>query len=138
MDIRVRAVAPFYAVLRQLHKEPLAILLVVLALLAITRALSGGRRRHILGAGVALGALTLVRLEYGWVLVAVLAIAAVWWTGSRKCAVARRLAAIAAVGLAVCLPWLGYTYSLTGKPLYWGATRATWRPTLRASSSSRR
>jgi 4-amino-4-deoxy-L-arabinose transferase-like glycosyltransferase len=74
------------------------------------------------GAGLALAALTMVRLEYGWVVVALLVLAALNWAARRRSVSARRLVAVAAVAFAGCLPWLAYTYHLTGKPLYWGTS----------------
>jgi 4-amino-4-deoxy-L-arabinose transferase-like glycosyltransferase len=114
--------APFYAFLRQLQKEPLAILLVALALLALTRAVTDGRRRDVVAAGAALAALAMVRLEYGWVLVGLLVLGLRWGAVARARASALRLAAVAATGLALCLPWLGYTHAHTGQVGYWSSS----------------
>lgn len=113
---------PFYAVLPELHKEPLSALLVVAAMLAATRALGRGGRWAIAAAGLALAALTMVRMEYGWVTIALLAAALAAWASRRDSALARRSAAIAAIGVAGCVPWLAYTGHETGKPLYWGSS----------------
>ena len=113
---------PFYAVLPEIHKEPLAALLVVAGMLAATHALDGGGRAAILGAGVALAALTMVRMEYGWVTIGLLAAALVAWALRRQSALVRRSLAIAAIGVAGCVPWLAYTQQETGRPLYWGTS----------------
>jgi hypothetical protein len=113
---------PFYAVLPEIHKEPLAALLVVVAMLAATQAYAHGGRRAIAGAGLALAALTMVRMEYGWVTIALLVVALAAWALGRDPALARRSVAIAAVGVAGCLPWLAYTQQLTGRSLYWGTS----------------
>lgn len=113
---------PFYGVLPEIHKEPLSALLVVAAMLAATRALSGGGRRPIAAAGLALTALTMVRVEYGWVTIALLVAALAAWGLRRDSERSRRCAAIAAIGVAGCLPWLAYTEHVTGKPLYWGSS----------------
>jgi len=113
---------PFYAVLRQLQKEPLAMLLLVLAALALTRGLRSGRARDLLVAGASLAALAMVRLEYGWVIIALLALALGWWALGRAKVQARRLAAVAATALVLCVPWLGYTSTLTGEPLSWSTS----------------
>src|SRR3954452_12439097 len=113
---------PFFSVLPHLHKEPLAVLLVVAGMLALTRGLAGGRWLALGGAGLALAALTMVRLEYGWVTFALLVIALLAWARRRKSVRARRLVAVAAVGVVGCAPWLAYTYRLTGRPVYWGSS----------------
>ncbi len=111
---------PFYEGLPSLHKEPLAVLLVTAGLLWTSRLLAGGARRHVVLAGLAFGSLAMVRLEYGWLLVAMLAASALWWVLAADRAPARRTMCVCAVALAACAPWLIYTYEVTGRPLYWG------------------
>lgn len=113
---------PFLSVITEVHKEPLAILLVVAAMAALTRGLSGGGRLALVAAGLALGALAMVRLEYGWVAIALLAIALLRWGSRRHDGAARRLTLVPAVAVLTCVPWLAYTYSLTGHALYWGSS----------------
>jgi hypothetical protein len=113
---------PFLSVVPQVHKEPLSILLVVAGMLALTRALAGGGWRYTVAAGLALAGLAMVRLEYGWVAIGLLVLAAATWAVRRHSPVARRLAAVGAVAVAGCLPWLAYTQHLTGEPLYWGTS----------------
>ena len=115
--------APFATVLVAVHKEPLAILAVVLALLGLARGLGDeGRWWHLAGAGGALGALTMVRLEYGWVLMALLGVALVWWAAKRAAPAPRRLAATCALALVLCLPWLAHTHAITGHVAYWATS----------------
>jgi 4-amino-4-deoxy-L-arabinose transferase-like glycosyltransferase len=113
---------PFLSVVPEVHKEPLSILLVIAAMSALTRGLVTGRWLPLIGAGVALGALAMVRLEYGWVSIALLVVAIVWWAVQRGHVTARRLVAVTTVAVATCAPWLAYTYRLTGHPLYWGTS----------------
>jgi 4-amino-4-deoxy-L-arabinose transferase-like glycosyltransferase len=112
--------APFIAVLGTVQKEPLAILLVVAAMLGLARGLEGGRPAALVGAGLALAALAMVRLEYGWVAMGVLGAAAAWGAVRRRPA-AVRLALVAAVAVAGCVPWLAYTYRLSGQAPYWSS-----------------
>lgn len=111
---------PFYSLLPTVRKEPLALLLVVLALYWCTLALRSGAYAPAVKAGVALGVLALTRLELGWVVLVLLALAVAWSLRRPARPGPRRLVLACAVAFAVCLPWLGYTYAQTGKPLYWG------------------
>lgn len=110
---------PYYTLLPALHSEALAILFVVVALYATARVCEGAGRRWLLLGAVALAGLALTRVDYGWVLTAVLVAVLVWWLVSRR-ATAGRLAAMYALGLALCLPWLAYTTAETGRVFQWG------------------
>jgi hypothetical protein len=120
--------APAYYVIGTVDKDPLALLLAIAALDGTARYLRFGRPRHVAIAGLALAALTMTRLEYGWVMIALAGCGLVWWVlarvrhggGSERARTARRWAVICAVGLLGCVPWLAYTYSVTGRPFYWG------------------
>lgn len=111
---------PFGYLLRSIAKEELALVLVIAAMYAITRAFDGGSRRYVLLGGLALAALVYDRLEYGWIAIAMLLAAAVWALLRRRHAAPRRFTAICAIAVAGCVPWLAYTYSVTHRPLYWG------------------
>lgn len=106
---------PFLTVTGDVYVEPLATLCLTLAVFFFVR---GGRRDHY-WAGVALAALALSRVEYGYVLLAALLLSGGWLV-VRRSATARRATIASAVALLLCVPWLGYTYSLTSKPFYWG------------------
>ena len=114
--------APFFIVLGTIQKEPLSIVLVVAGMLALTYGLECGRRSALAGAGLALGALAMVRLEYGWVALALLVIAALWWATHRQSATSRRLVAVAAVAVVACVPWLAYTHAKTARAMYWSSS----------------
>jgi hypothetical protein len=108
-------------------KEPLALLVSIIALDGTARYLSFGRRRHAVLAGLSLGALAMTRLEYGWVITGGLAVGLAWWLAAgvrqgpaERTQTARRWTAICAVGMLACAPWLAYTYAITGHPFYWG------------------
>ena len=113
--------APFFLVLGTIQKEPLAILLVVAGMLALGRGLRSGRPLPLVGAGLALAALAMVRLEYGWVILVLLA-AALAALALRRTAATRRLVIVAAIAALGCVPWLAYTQGETGEPLYWGSS----------------
>lgn len=127
--------APFLLVLGTIQKEPLAVLLVVCGMLAVSRGLRTGRPLALGSAGLALAALVMVRLEYGWVALALLA-AAVARLTLRRDAVARRLVAVAAVAALACLPWLTYTHREAGEPLSSPSSSGSSPSRRRAASSA--
>jgi hypothetical protein len=114
--------APFAIVLGTIQKEPLAVLLVVMAMLGCAHGLAGRRPTALAGAGIAFGALAMVRLEYGWVILALLGAALAACAVSGGGPLARRTLAVTAVAGLACVPWLSYTERLTGQPLYWGSS----------------
>ena len=111
---------PFGYLLRSIAKEELALVLVIAGMHGITRAVNGGSRRYTLLGGLALGALMYDRVEYGWVAIAMLIATGAWSLTGRRGPAARRLVGVCAVAVAGCIPWLIYTYSVTGRLLYWG------------------
>ena len=111
--------APAWSVLGSAHKEPLAMLLVVVAMAGTLRYLRGGGKVALATGGLALAALAMTRLEFGWAIVALLIVAAAAAL-LRPGPGYRRLVAVCAVAAVGCVPWLVYTYGLTGRLLYWG------------------
>jgi hypothetical protein len=113
---------PLLPILGTLQKEPLAILLVIAGMLALTRGLDSGRPWPLVAAGLALGALTMVRPEYGWVTLVLLAGGVLWFARRRDRPVRRRALAVAAIATLACVPWLGYTHAKTDRVLYWSSS----------------
>lgn len=119
---------PSYYVLGTVAKDPLALVLSIVTLDASARYLKWGRRRHAVIAGLALAGLAMTRLEYGWVITLALAAGIVWWLVARIRSrdttpadqMARRWTLICALAMLGCVPWLIYTFSLTGHLFYWG------------------
>ncbi|MGH3134080.1 MAG: hypothetical protein ACRDNY_10150 [Gaiellaceae bacterium] len=110
---------PFWALLSNLHSEVLAIVFVAGAMLAIDRYLEVGGAVSFAGGSAALAGLALTRVAYGWVLTVVLVALVLLWLLGRSRAAAR-VAPVVAVALALCLPWLAYTYSKTDRVFVWG------------------
>jgi hypothetical protein len=110
---------PLYTVIVYLHSEVLALLLVVVGLYGIVRYLREGRARFLALGGGALAWLALTRVEFGWIVTLLLAGYALAWL-MRRTQRLRRLAAVHALALALCVPWLAYTYSVTGSVFSWG------------------
>lgn len=119
---------PAYYVLGTVAKDPLALVLSIATLDGTARYVKHGRRRHAVQAGLCFGGLVMTRLEYGWVVAATLVFALAWWAvraaGRRRrvrgTGTPRRWALVCAVAMLVCVPWLAYTYALTGHAFYWG------------------
>jgi 4-amino-4-deoxy-L-arabinose transferase-like glycosyltransferase len=112
---------PFYRYLPFLHSEFLALLFVILAMLALTRVARRGGRWATLGAAVALAGLALTRVAFGWVIT----LLCLWWLLRwlvGRGAFARRVFIAHAGALALCVPWLAYTQSVTGRPFLWGTS----------------
>jgi 4-amino-4-deoxy-L-arabinose transferase-like glycosyltransferase len=112
---------PFYRYLPFLHSEFLALLLVIVAMIALTRALRTGSRGAMVVAAAALAGLALTRVAYGWVLTLLLLVWLARWL-IRRTTTARRLVMIHSLALALCVPWLVYTSAVTGRPFLWGTS----------------
>jgi len=110
---------PFWALLSNLHSEPLAMLFVTASMLAIARYLDGRGARYFALGAVSLACLALTRVAYGWVLTITLVLLVLWWLLGRS-RPARRVAPLVAAALLLCVPWLGYTFVKTDRPLVWG------------------
>jgi hypothetical protein len=117
------AYLPFYTVIAFVHAEPLAVLFVTLLLYATVRYDREGRGRWLALGACSFAALAMTRVAYGWVMTAVLVVAAVTYL-VRRDARRQRLVLVPALALVLCIPWLGYTYSVTHHPLYWGSSGA--------------
>ena len=110
---------PFLGLLSNLHSEVLAVLCVVVGMLGLARFLERGGLGWLTLGSVGLAALALTRVAYGWVLTVTLLALVVWWLVRRSRATGRA-AAVVALALALCLPWLTYTYSKTDRLFVWG------------------
>jgi 4-amino-4-deoxy-L-arabinose transferase-like glycosyltransferase len=107
---------PFYAELWFLLTEPLALMLVSLFALLVIKWFDGGKLRHMLLAAVVCALIALTKVFFGYVASAALLLSLAlskWSTTSRK------TVSIYAIALLLCVPYLAYTYSITGKFFCW-------------------
>ena len=107
---------PFYAELWFLLSEPFSLMLVSLFALLTIKWYSGGKYRHMLIAAVVCALIALTKVFFAYVATAVLLLSLViskWSPASRK------TVPIYAIALLLCVPYLAYTYSLTGKFFCW-------------------
>jgi 4-amino-4-deoxy-L-arabinose transferase-like glycosyltransferase len=125
---------PFWLVIGHIYTESVAIFFVLGALCLWVRASARDRPAGLLiGTGVLLGCLTLLRPEYGYVLTAGLIAGLMLALLRSRRPAASRIIAVCAAGLVVCLPWLAYTHSKTGKWYYWsnaGGLSLYWMASL--------
>jgi 4-amino-4-deoxy-L-arabinose transferase-like glycosyltransferase len=110
---------PFLGLLSNLHSEVLAVLCVTVGMLGLARFLDRGGIFWCLLGAAGLAGLALTRVAYGWVLSISLAVLLVWWVAKRSRS-SGRAAGVLALALALCLPWLAYTYSKTDRLFVWG------------------
>lgn len=110
---------PFYRLLPTIHSEPLAILLIVAMMYLLSRHLAGGPHAYGIAAAAAAAGVAMTRVAYGWVLTAMVVAFGIWWLVSRRRDVLR-VVGVFGLALALCLPWLAFTYSVTDRPLVWG------------------
>jgi 4-amino-4-deoxy-L-arabinose transferase-like glycosyltransferase len=96
--------------------EPLSVMLVSGFLYAAMRALRTHSPGWTLAAGLFLGYLALTKVIYAYVLLAGGALALVL---AARSAGARRLLAVAVIALVTNVPYLAYTWAMTGKTLFW-------------------
>jgi 4-amino-4-deoxy-L-arabinose transferase-like glycosyltransferase len=103
--------------------EPLAVFLGCGFMLHLTRSHREGRLRwgHILGAAAFLGYLALTRVIFGYVIPVVLVAVLVGYLARRRRAFLRDVL-VCLFAVIVCMPYLLYTYSITGKAYYWGTS----------------
>jgi hypothetical protein len=77
---------------------------------------------HRVVAAAALALLCLTKVVFGVVLLPFLVLALLRWLHRRGDRVARACWQQAALALVLCVPYLAYTYGLTGRSLYWSST----------------
>ena len=110
---------PFLGLLSNLHSEVLAVFFVVVGMLGLARFVDRRSLLWLVVGAAGLAGLALTRVAYGWVLTVALAVLLIWWL-VRRSAVPGRAAAVVALALALCVPWLAYTHAKTDRLFVWG------------------
>ena len=113
---------PLWIMLPRLYTEPLVLLCIVLGMLFLSRALATGSRRDVVFAGLSFGLLALTKVAFGWIVTVLLVMFGGLWMIQRvrgAPAGAGRVAAVFAVALVLCIPWLAFTYDKSGEVFYW-------------------
>jgi len=113
---------PFFRYLHMMLTETLAVMLVcgfAFHFCMSFREESAGRHGHILGASWFLGWLMLTKVMFGYIVTLGLLIGLVIYAVWKDSGVAR-VCRICVLALLICVPFLFYTFHVTGKPFYWG------------------
>ncbi len=116
-----------------IHSESFTIFLICGFIYYFMRVNSSFSKRHInvILAGAFLGILALTKVIFGYVILcgAFFYLMSYFFNKSRK---AKSSLIILAIGFMFCIPYLYYTYSITGKKFYWGTQSGEilyWRST---------
>jgi 4-amino-4-deoxy-L-arabinose transferase-like glycosyltransferase len=107
---------PFYAELWFLLTEPLTLMLVSLFALLVIKWFDGDKLRHMLLAAVVCALIALTKVFFGYVASAALLLSL---ARSKSSSTSRKTVPIYALALLLCVPYLAYTYSITGKFFCW-------------------
>lgn len=107
---------PFLVEMTKLLTEPLAIFLIAGFCFFVVKGFRTGRYRYILAAGLFGGYLILTKIFFAYVVTFALIVSILRLRWSISC---RKMILIYGVSLFFCLPYLAYTYCLTGKFFYW-------------------
>ncbi len=104
-----------------LYSEALATLLLTGFAYHFLRAIWQGRTRHLLAAGLFVGALALTKVVFGPALLVWGLLGGIGVLVRHESPVWKRSVAVAVLGLALCVPYLTYNYQVTGRVFYWGS-----------------
>ncbi len=113
---------PFLALVFRLYTETLVLFLVFGLIYHVCRFFRPARRRpwaHLVVGGLYFGYLALTKVFFGYVLLAGLLLFAALYAVRRRVHFGY-MAAFFVIALLPCIPYLVYTYDLTGRVYYWG------------------
>src|SRR5262249_27283060 len=112
---------PFLRLLGYMLTETIAVFLISAITYHFCKSgeLGSPAKKHQILAGFLLGYLALTKVFFGYAILTGLIIAGLVYLLKRS-KVLRKAIVVCGIALAICLPYLLYTYSLTGKIFYWG------------------
>lgn len=114
-----------YPELVKILTEPFTYLLITLILYFLIAAFNnenaGRAKTYILLAGITIGYLALTKIIFGYVLIFLLLGSIFLWLINRKSSNLKKIVVILSTAFIITVPYLIYTYNLTGKTLYWGS-----------------
>ena len=109
-----------YQFLHLVYTESLSTFLVAATAFHFSASRKGGARRHAVIAGVCLALLIQTKVSFGPATTFALVLSGVVYL-IRRSRTAERALITTSLAFALCVPWLTYTYSWSGKPLYWAS-----------------
>jgi len=109
-----------YQELVQLMTEVFTCFLITLIIYALVKVFQCAKNRlNIFLSGVFIGYLALTKIIFGYVLICLLFASLIFWVISSSSNL-KRIVVILSIGFFFTIPYLLYTYNLTGKILFWG------------------
>lgn len=113
---------PSYLVMSYVSTEPLACFLFTLSSWAWLKSEKlRTETNYIIISGISLGYLALTKVVFGYVMLVMLALVGLNFIITRS-RLSLKFSKVLAIAFLITSPWLLYTYSLTGKFFYWGAS----------------
>lgn len=113
--------------------EIIAVFLVTLLIFLLAKAFNeNSRRKYLILAGLVFGFLCLTKVIFGYVLTCMMLVALPLWLLNRKQVNNRRVVTILLVACLTVVPYLAYTYKITGRFFYWssfGGNNLYWMTT---------
>jgi hypothetical protein len=115
----------FFALYRPIHEHLPLLYTEVLCVFLVTAWIyhslkARTSRAHMIAAGCYLGMLCLTKVVFGVALTVFLVVMLLAWLRNRS-AMLKPYLLHGVLALALCLPYLAYTYELTGRPFYWSS-----------------
>ena len=108
------------SVLPLVYTEALTTFLVSAFIYTVTLYYTKKKQKHLLAAGLVLGYLTLTKIILGYVIVVCLAVCLGMLLFKRNRKYYTKSATLLLIAFMVTVPYLAYTYYITGKVFYWG------------------
>jgi 4-amino-4-deoxy-L-arabinose transferase-like glycosyltransferase len=110
-----------YQTLALLYTETFALFAMAGAVYHFCAARRADGGRDAIYAGFFVGVLALTKVSFGPLVLACLLVAGGFWLAQRRTRFVARSLVTFGIAFALCIPWLAYTRSISGKPFYWAS-----------------
>jgi 4-amino-4-deoxy-L-arabinose transferase-like glycosyltransferase len=114
-----------YSTIAAIYAESFSLFLISLFLYSVIRTLLHGSNKYLYLAGFLLGYLSLTKVLFGYVIFLLFFGFILLWLTNRNNINYRRSILIMALAILTTIPYLFYTYSITGRMFYWGNSGGT-------------